>query len=299
MAIKEILKVEKPYLQGKKEVLRVIKEDDNYFVYKNSNVNEHAMLDFIKRASDVNNLKCFIIEELEYVEYSKNIYSKFKLYKQGDLFSLIQNTIISKQVVDSIIKQLLSCVNYIHSLGLLHRDIKSENILIQDNGDILLCDFEFATFIGNNEYITDNVCGTRDYLSLEVILLEKYSRRTDIYACMIIFYEMLVKKVPFTFDQYNIDERSSIISDARRELKSDYIHSSLINDYNHTDTLNLSDIFKRTIFLDLFYIKNMYTFDELNEHEYFSTWDLTSYISPRQIDNEIGFINEYIESVKS
>ena len=227
------------------------------------------------------------------------IYSKFKLYKQGDLFSLIQGNIKNKQVVDSIIKQLLSCVNYIHNLGILHRDIKSENILIQDNGDILLCDFEFATFIGNNEYITDRMCGTRDYLSLEVMLLEKYSRRSDIYSCMIIFYELLVKKVPFVFDESNIDNHSNIISKMRRTLKDDYIHPSLLNDYDSNDILNVSDIFKRTIFLDVFYLKNMYTFNELNEHEYFTNWDLNSYVVPRPINNEIGFIDEYIESIQA
>ena len=74
----------------------------------------------------------------------------------GDLLSLIQksysnNNNISENTCLFIFKQIITAVNYLHSNGICHRDIKLENILIGENYTIKLCDFEYADY-----FIKDN-----------------------------------------------------------------------------------------------------------------------------------------------
>ena len=289
------------YKPSQKEVLRIIKQNDNeYFIYKkNYTNNEHKILSLIDRASDTNNIKRFIIKEIEQLEYKNNIYSKYPLYKQGDLFSFIGNEIISKETVNGIICQILSAVEYIHNLGILHRDIKTENILINDSGDIVLTDFEFSAYLGNNMYIHDKLYGTVEYLSPEIILYRKYSKKSDIYACIIIFYEMLVKQIPFKF---NINKNLQYYNDINKIIETfwkslrgyDFIHKSLHSEFEHKEIQNISDIFVNILCK---YELDTYNMNYLKKNDYFKNcdWDnLDSKIKLRPIKSELGYIDEYI-----
>jgi serine/threonine protein kinase len=169
------------------EVLKISKEESGYFVYKRNNEdnNEHFLLSLLRISPNKLNIKRLIINEVSSIKIENKLYSKFRLYKQGDLFSFIESVNLSRLSIDRIMVQLLSAVNYIHELGIIHRDIKTENILINDNGDIILCDFENATLL-RKEYMYDSICGTFDYLCSDILLYGRYSKYTDLYSCMII-----------------------------------------------------------------------------------------------------------------
>ena len=100
-----------------------------------------------------------------------------------------------------IMKQLTSALMEAHKNGLIHRDIKSQNVLIKDDGMVKLADFGIA-LLNNSIQLTskDSVLGSVHYLSPELVKGEKSSMKSDIYSLGIVMYELLKGDVPFTGD---------------------------------------------------------------------------------------------------
>ncbi len=97
----------------------------------------------------------------------------------------------------SIINQLLDVCSYIHDHGIVHRDIKPENILYSSDGTVKITDFGISTKI--DEKITgDKVDGTVEYSAPEILTAKNSTPSADIYAIGIIFFEILVGKLPFS-----------------------------------------------------------------------------------------------------
>jgi len=103
--------------------------------------------------------------------------------------------------VKNIMIQLLTGLAYLHENDVLHRDIKTSNILYNNNGEIKLCDFGISRcFIKTDEHYTPTVV-TPYYRSPELFLGEdKYSAEIDLWSCGCIMGELLTKKPMFIGD---------------------------------------------------------------------------------------------------
>lgn len=100
-----------------------------------------------------------------------------------------------------IMKQLTSALMEAHKNGLIHRDIKSQNILIKDDGMVKLADFGIALLNNTNQLTSkDSVLGSVHYLAPELVKGEKSSMKSDIYSLGIVMYELLRGDVPFKGD---------------------------------------------------------------------------------------------------
>lgn len=83
------------------------------------------------------------------------------------------------------IKQLFSALAYLHGLGVTHRDLKLENILLL-NGEVKLCDFGCAR--RQKQFDSKEFLGTIDYLSPEVAASQPYTHKTDIWAAGVVLH---------------------------------------------------------------------------------------------------------------
>lgn len=94
--------------------------------------------------------------------------------------------------------QLLSALQRAHALGILHRDIKTDNILVAANDQIKVLDFGIAKMT-TKERLTGNgqLLGTIEYMAPEQILGEEVDSRCDLYAAGVVFYQMLTSRLPF------------------------------------------------------------------------------------------------------
>ncbi len=104
----------------------------------------------------------------------------------------------SQQETIAIIRQVCRALEAAHTVGVVHRDLKPQNILIDANGRVLVMDFGLARSIEDSELTqSGSLVGTMDYMSPEQALGQTVDQRSDIFALGIIFYQLLSGKMPF------------------------------------------------------------------------------------------------------
>ncbi|RKP29184.1 Pkinase-domain-containing protein, partial [Metschnikowia bicuspidata] len=119
-----------------------------------------------------------------------------------DLFDYIEvKGDMSELGCQLIYRQVILAVHYLHKQGIAHRDIKDENIIVNEVGIVKLIDFGSAGYVRLGPF--DVFVGTIDYASPEVLRGDKYDGRPqDVWALGILLYTMIYKENPF----YNVDE---------------------------------------------------------------------------------------------
>jgi len=116
----------------------------------------------------------------------------------GDLLTFVRKrTKLSEKIAKFIFRQIIEALQYIHSKNIIHRDIKLDNILIDLNNTIKLCDFGVSKQIKNKEVIFDQ-CGTPAYIAPEILRNEGFQGYSaDIWSAGIVLYAMVQGRVPF------------------------------------------------------------------------------------------------------
>ena len=103
----------------------------------------------------------------------------------------------------SIFRQLIEGLDYAHKHGVLHRDIKPDNILISKDGTVKIADFGLATFMEAPSVTNQgDVLGTPAYMSPEQATGEPVNQQSDIFSAGATFYEMLTGQRPFGGDTF-------------------------------------------------------------------------------------------------
>lgn len=116
-----------------------------------------------------------------------------------DLFEFIdrQRKPIDEKLASFIFRQLISAVSYLHSNSIVHRDIKDENIVINEIFHIKLIDFGSAAYVHKGKQFA-TFCGTFDYCAPEVLLGNKYfGPEVDVWTCGITLYTLIFSENPF------------------------------------------------------------------------------------------------------
>jgi tRNA A-37 threonylcarbamoyl transferase component Bud32 len=100
-----------------------------------------------------------------------------------------------------VLLDVLDGLAYAHNEGMIHRDIKSANILLTKKGQAVIADFGIAQIVGSTRHTASGaLMGTLDYMAPEQGLEGHSDARSDIYSLGIVFYEMLTQRTPFEAD---------------------------------------------------------------------------------------------------
>ncbi|CAD8064761.1 unnamed protein product [Paramecium sonneborni] len=141
-----------------------------------------------------------IIKLFEIHEDFKNIYLIYE-WAKGELFQEFQKTKTNKsrfteQQVSHIMRQIFLGLSHIHSLNIIHRDIKLENILLKDQSSILIADFSLAAKkLTKFEY---KKYGTPGYIAPEVLNMKVYNEKIDVFSAGVVAYILLTQKPVFS-----------------------------------------------------------------------------------------------------
>ncbi len=123
-------------------------------------------------------------------------------------------------------KNLANVFSYAHSIGVLHRDIKPDNIMITNSNQIKILDFGIAKVFDesniNISHYSDEVFGTPEYMSPEQLCSKKVDERSDIYSLGVVFYEIFCGDIPF--------KGSSKISIALKQIQSKPVPPRQLNE---------------------------------------------------------------------
>lgn len=123
------------------------------------------------------------------------IYLTLELASGGELFDFIAQTgSFSEPVARYYFHQMIDAFEYLHSRGISHRDMKPDNIMLDDDFNIKIADFGFSTRAAANQSFK----GTRSYMAPEILIGAKYyGQMVDIFAAGIILFIMITQIPPF------------------------------------------------------------------------------------------------------
>ena len=153
--------------------------------------NESKAIAMLSHPNIVNVYDVSFGDLIQYIvmEYIEGITLKEYIEKQGSL--------LWKDAVHFII-QILKALQHAHDNGIVHRDVKPQNIMVLEDGTIKVADFGIARFARSDQRtITDKAIGSVHYISPEQARGEKTDERADIYSVGVILYEMLTGRLPF------------------------------------------------------------------------------------------------------
>ncbi|KAH9756104.1 serine/threonine-protein kinase TIO [Citrus sinensis] len=119
-------------------------------------------------------------------------------FAQGELFEILEDDkCLPEEQVQSIAKQLVRALHYLHSNRIIHRDMKPQNILIGAGSVVKLCDFGFARAMSANTVVLRSIKGTPLYMAPELVREQPYNHTADLWSLGVILYELFVGQPPF------------------------------------------------------------------------------------------------------
>lgn len=167
------------------------------------NSNQIALLRFQREADAASKLHHPNIVQIYDVGETNNRNFIVMEYVHGKtLKHLIQQRgAIEKKEAVFIMQQIAEALVVAHEHGVIHRDIKPQNIMIKADGQVKITDFGIAMTQGSVQLTAhDSVMGSVHYMAPECARGEQASQQADIYSMGIVFYEMLTGEVPFKGD---------------------------------------------------------------------------------------------------
>ncbi|XP_054139220.1 serine/threonine-protein kinase PAK 1-like [Melozone crissalis] len=148
----------------------------------------------------------------------------------GALSDIIYKTCLSEHHIAAISRECLQGLHFLHSNHVIHRDVKSDNILLRTNGSVKLTDFGLSTQLTPEQSRPCLVAGTPWWMAPEVVTGQPYGPKVDIWSFGIVGIEMVEKEPPY-WDQSHTSAQRLIATEGTPQLQQPNQFSPCLHDF--------------------------------------------------------------------
>lgn len=139
-----------------------------------------------------------ILPVYDYGEDNGTTYIVMRYLDAGTLTDHLLARTMDLEEIARVIGQIAEGLDYAHSKGVIHRDVKPSNIMLAENGDVYITDFGISKLVeGTAQFTGSGIVGTPAYVSPEQGLGLKVDQRTDVYSLGVVLYQMATGSVPY------------------------------------------------------------------------------------------------------
>ncbi|KAM7132544.1 hormonally up-regulated neu tumor-associated kinase [Molossus nigricans] len=188
-------------LTGEKVAIKVIdKKRAKKDTYVTKNLRREGQIQQMIRHPNITQL-------LDILETENSYYLVMELCPGGNLMRKIsEKKRLEEAEARRYIRQLISAVEHLHRAGVVHRDLKIENLLLDEDNNIKLIDFGLsncAGILGHSDPFSTQ-CGSPAYAAPELLARKKYGPKIDVWSIGVNMYAMLTGTLPFTVEPFSL-----------------------------------------------------------------------------------------------
>ena len=162
-----------------------------------------------------------IVRLYDSFESNKHIVFVMELCAGGDLLNYVRKRRkLKEDSAKFVFRQVVEGLQYCHSKGIVHRDMKLDNLLLDESGTVKICDFGVSRQLTSSHEIMTEQCGTPAYIAPEILKDKGYRGfGVDIWSLGVCLYALLYGTVPFKAN--NMSELHQLILKAKYSLKNE------------------------------------------------------------------------------
>jgi eukaryotic-like serine/threonine-protein kinase len=139
-----------------------------------------------------------IVRVFDFGEYKGDPYLAMELLVGKSLADLLQGPKLQPVHAAHLVTEILDALGYIHSQGIIHRDVKPGNVIVRGDGHVSLADFGIARVSGSEMTQLGDMLGTPAYMAPEQLTGEVVDSRADLFAAGVVLYALITRRRPFS-----------------------------------------------------------------------------------------------------